>query len=133
MRTFFLSPLFIMFLVISCRDDSVKRYEQVVDRSDSIVISSRDYPDSVIISTIPGIDTMKENLKRHINPGGPRKFFAEKWISFYEQGKPIGLMMISAGEYGFVNFRSKNLNLTFPVTPGIRTSLDMLALKHSHP
>ena len=93
--------------------------------------SSLDYPDSVVVSTLPGIDTMKENLKRHIKPGASQKFFAEKRISFYERGVPIGFMMISAGEHPIANFSSGSLSLAFPVTPEIKTSLEMLALKNA--
>lgn len=121
MRSFFIFPLIVMFIVVSCRDNSIQRYYGVIDRADSIVISSTEYPDSVVVSTIPGIDTMKENLKRHIEPGGTQKFFPERWISFYERGKTIGVMMISAGENPIVNFRGDGLNLTFAATTGIKT------------
>lgn len=118
----------LIFSILSCKDERQKRYDHIVDRSDSIVIKSRERADSIVVSILPDIDSMKQSLKNAIRPELPRKFIADQSIVLYEQGREIGVLMISAGSKGYVNFHSDGLTLSFPVTADLRNSLEKLAL-----
>jgi hypothetical protein len=126
-------PLIVVLIVLllSCAGTTVKRYEQLVDTADKIVISSRDQHDSIVITTAPNLQNMKEIFKRNIHPAPPHKFIVDRSIALYKAKKRIGILLVSYGEKPLVNFRSEGLNFAFPLTYGIGMSLSELSSENS--
>jgi hypothetical protein len=129
-----MNRLFIVISTIvltSCAGRTVKEYEQLIDRADRIVINKQEQHDSIVISTPPQLQNIKEVLKRNIKPEPPRKFTVERTIAIYANDKRLGLLMVSYGDNSYVNFRSDSLNFTFPLTYGIGMSLSELTSENS--
>lgn len=125
--------LFVITIVVlsSCASKTLKHYEQLVDRTDKIVIISQKLNDSLLITTDPILRNIKDILKRNIQPESPRKFIVDRSITLYEADKRIGILLISYGEKPYVNFRSDSLNFTFPLTYGIGMTLSELSHENS--
>lgn len=116
----------------ACKDKRLHYYEQLINRSDRIVISSRENPDTLVFSSALTLNNIKEILKRNIQPEPSRKFMVDKLIKLYEAEKKIGVLMVSYGEKSYVNFRSDSLNFTFPLTYGIGMFLNELTSGSSY-
>ena len=116
--------IIILLVLYSCKDERIEHYERLVNNVDSMLVSNPKSQQPVAIMTSPMLESMKEILKRNIQPEPPRKIVGDLSITLYSGGRLTGFILISTNASPYATFYSNSLNISFPLTYGIGMSLD---------
>ena len=132
-NAYFNSMKYLIFILafvclFSCsRNEKFETYSKIIDSADQFryYIRNNDtftLTKKVIISE--QVQSLKNILKRNIEPELQQKFIAYHKIEIYRKGDLQGALLISGSkEYPYVNFTNGNFGFGFRLTYGIGMSL----------
>ncbi len=113
------SVLIVFLILTACSKSKIDKYNSIIEQTTRIEITFKDSERKINLDK-KQVETLKEILKRNIEPKIQRKFIAQTQIDLFENNSHIGFLMISDKEnIQFINFSSDNLNFGFQLTYGI--------------
>lgn len=119
--------LLLVLVFTACGDRKLKAYEDVVTRTDRIVIAKVDLTDSFVLDSPARLEHVKDIFKRNIKPVDAGRIIPDQLILLYAKGVQIGKLVVSNAEKPVVGFYTDSLVFSFKMTYGIGMFLSELS------
>lgn len=111
--------LLLLLLLTACGNRRLKAYEDVINRTDRMVVAKVDLTDSFVLDSPARLEHVKDIFKRNIKPIDASRIIPDQFILLYAKGVQIGKLVVSNAEKPVVGFYTDSLMFSFKMTYGI--------------